>query len=51
MKRCICLVVIISCMISTSASAAINIALWPINQHINSGDKSSILWLKNAGGR
>lgn len=50
MKRCIYLVVIISCMISTSASAAINIALWPINQHINSGDKSSILWLKNAGG-
>ncbi len=49
MKRYICLAVIVSCAISSSVSAAINIALWPINQHINSGEKSSILWLKNAG--
>lgn len=49
MNRLIYLVIIASYIVSISASAAINIALWPINQHINSSDSSSILWIKNAG--
>ncbi|PIJ48479.1 hypothetical protein BL250_15155 [Erwinia sp. OLTSP20] len=43
------IVVFFSIFTVNTASAAINIALWPINQHINTDNDRSVLWLRNTG--
>jgi fimbrial chaperone protein len=49
MKRCLYLLMLPLFFIIPAALGAVNLALWPVNQHINTGESSSLLWLKNTG--